>query len=70
MANQNGYVKLTIFVTVIALLTSGIAGSYMFSLSRVDNVRLEMKHDIGQLRSEMKEGNQEILREIRMQPRR
>jgi hypothetical protein len=61
----NGYVKLSIFVTIVALLVSGIAGAYMFSLSRTEGIRLEVKSDMDKLRGEMREGNQEILRELR-----
>ena len=58
MANGNSYIKLPVFITVIALLTSAVAGAYGFSLARSEAVRIEMKEDLKHMENR-------IVREIR-----
>ena len=45
-ANANGGVKLSVFITVVALLASSIAGSYAYTSGRTEAIRLEVKQDL------------------------
>ena len=45
-ANGNGGVRLSVFITVVALLASSIAGSYAYTSGRTEAIRLEVKQDL------------------------
>ncbi len=56
--NGNGYIKIPVFVTVIALVATGITASFGFALNRSDSVRVELKQD-------MEKMEDRIVREVR-----
>ena len=51
--HKNGCVKFAVFIPIILALSSFVAGSYAYTSTRAESVRLEIKEDLREAKKEI-----------------